>query len=228
VHGNDEGRADERRQYMVGTVPGRSVAVHVPRVAGQEPVERVDEVRLGTGAEFDERDAGGGVRHEDIEQSVAPLGAETLDIAGEVGELASAHVDAQLDRVHGRGIISEMASNMERLERIVGTLPEAVRVDIEAWGDEPTFRVRGKNFIFCDPQVTGVTVKLPKDEAAAVVATDSKAEPCGYGLGRHGWVSVTIGARPSAARWKQIEEWVRTSYCLVAPRALARLVDPGS
>jgi hypothetical protein len=27
-----------------------------------------------------------------------------------------------------------------------------------------------------------------------------------------------------AARWEQVEEWVRTSYTLVAPRSLAKLV----
>ena len=37
---------------------------------------------------------------------------------------------------------------MARLERIVSKLPEAERVDIAEWGDHPTFRVRGKNFIF--------------------------------------------------------------------------------
>lgn len=41
-------------------------------------------------------------------------------------------------------------NNMERVERIVSVLPEAERVDIEAWGDHPMFRVRGKNFIFAD------------------------------------------------------------------------------
>jgi predicted DNA-binding protein (MmcQ/YjbR family) len=113
---------------------------------------------------------------------------------------------------------------MKRLEKIVARLPEAVRVDIEAWDGEPTFRVRGKNFIFCAHDASGISVKLPKEEAAAVVATDPLAEPTGYGLGRHGWVSVTIGAKPSADRWKQVEEWVRTSYTLVAPRALAKVV----
>ena len=114
--------------------------------------------------------------------------------------------------------------NMQRLEQIVARLPEAVRVDIEAWDGEPTFRVNGKNFIFTDKQATGLSVKLPKDEAAAVVATDPGAEPTGYGLGRHGWVSVQLGAKPSAARWREVEEWVRTSYTLVAPKRLAKLV----
>jgi hypothetical protein len=114
---------------------------------------------------------------------------------------------------------------------MVAKLPEAVRVDIEAWDGEPTFRVRGKNFIFCGKSFEGISVKLPKDEAAAVVATDEGAEPTGYGLGRHGWVSVVIGAKPSAARWELIEEWVRTSYCMVAPKKLAAIVlaeDTGS
>jgi hypothetical protein len=68
---------------------------------------------------------------------------------------------------------------MVRLERIVARLPEAQRVDIEAWGGEPTFRVRGKNFVFTDEAARGLSVELPKEEAAAVVATDPKAEPTG-------------------------------------------------
>jgi predicted DNA-binding protein (MmcQ/YjbR family) len=113
---------------------------------------------------------------------------------------------------------------MERLEAIAGRLPEAMRVDIEAWGGEPTFRVRGKNFIFTNEDATGLSVKLPHEEAAAVVATDDRAEPTGYGLGRHGWVSIDIGEDADDARWRQIEEWVRTSYTLVAPKSLAKVV----
>ena len=114
--------------------------------------------------------------------------------------------------------------NMARLERIVARLPEAERVDIEAWGGEPTFRVRGKNFVFTDQTASGLSVKLPKEEAEAVVATDLLASPTGYGLGRHGWVSVGVGDRADEVRWQQVEEWVRTSYTLVAPRSLAKLV----
>ena len=113
---------------------------------------------------------------------------------------------------------------MGRLEQIVGRLPEAVRVDIEAWDGEPTFRVNGKNFVFTDPTASGISVKLPKEEADAVVATDPDASPTGYGLGRHGWVSIQLGSRPSVARWREVEEWVRTSYTMVAPKRLAKLV----
>ena len=110
---------------------------------------------------------------------------------------------------------------MPKLEAIVARLPEAVRVDIEAWGGEPTFRVNGKNFVFASPDATSLSVKLPKEEADAVVATDPRAEPTGYGLGRSGWISVSLPGRVSAARWREIEEWVRTSYTLIAPKRLA-------
>ncbi len=111
-----------------------------------------------------------------------------------------------------------------RIEGIVGRLPEAARVDIEAWDGEPTFRVNGKNFVFAHPQFTSITVKLPKEEAIATIASDTAVSPTGYGLGKHGWVSVALPAKPSTARWEQIEEWIRTSYTLVAPKRLARQV----
>jgi predicted DNA-binding protein (MmcQ/YjbR family) len=114
--------------------------------------------------------------------------------------------------------------NMDRLERIIGSLPEAERVDIAEWGDHPTFRVHGKNFVFSDHEANHVSLKLPKDEAAAVVASDPRVEPAGYGLGRHGWIALTLEGPLDEDRWQQVEEWVRTSYTLVAPRRLARLV----
>jgi len=112
---------------------------------------------------------------------------------------------------------------MPRLERIVARLPEAERVDIEEWGDHPTFRVNGKNFVFCDGTAHHLSLKLSKEEAAAVVATDPDVDPAGYGLGRHGWIALEL-TTPDEDRWQQVEEWVRTSYTLVAPKRLARLV----
>ena len=114
---------------------------------------------------------------------------------------------------------------MDRLEAIVARLPDAQRVDIEAWGGEPTFRVNGKNFVFASPDASGISVKLSKEEAEAVCATDPAASPTGYGLGRHGWVSIDLAPPVSEARWREVEEWVRTSYVLVAPKRLAKLVE---
>ena len=117
-----------------------------------------------------------------------------------------------------------MASTFERIEKLALGLPEAQRVDIEAWGGEPTFRVRGKNFVFANHEGTVITVKLSKEEAEAVVATVDGAHPTGYGLGRHGWVSIDLPKRLSRDRWDEVEEWILTSYTLVAPKTLARQV----
>lgn len=114
--------------------------------------------------------------------------------------------------------------NMKRLEQIVAELPEAERVDIEEWGGHPTFRVRGKNFVFSNVEATSLSLKLPRDEATAVVATDDAVVPSGYGLGRHGWISVTLAESPTEERFEELREWVRTSYTLVAPKTLARIV----
>ena len=114
---------------------------------------------------------------------------------------------------------------MDRLERIVAALPEAQRVDVAEWGDHPTFRVNGKNFVFSDQAATNLSLKLSKDEAAAVAASDPDVEPAGYGLGRHGWIALTVPEGAGDERWVEIEEWVRTSYTLVAPKRLAKLVD---
>lgn len=115
---------------------------------------------------------------------------------------------------------------MRRLEELVAALPETERVDVEGWGGEPTFRVRNKVFVFAAPDATLLTVKLPREEAEALIATDPAVSPAGYGMGRHGWVSARLGEDLDGDRWQQVEEWVRTSYTLVAPKRLAQLVDP--
>ncbi len=120
-----------------------------------------------------------------------------------------------------------MADNMRRLEEISLSLPEAQRVDIEAWDGHPTFRVRGKNFVFCNADATSLTIKLSKPEAEAVVATESRATAAGYGLGRHGWVAFDLSGKIEGEYWDQLEEWIYTSYILVAPKKLARIVLDG-
>ncbi len=130
-----------------------------------------------------------------------------------------------LGPVHPGAVVSGAETeNMRRLEAIVADLPEAERIDIEAWDDHPAFKVRKKNFVFSDQAGESMSVKLSKDEAAAVVATEDSVQPLGYGLGRHGWISFTVDADADDERWEIIREWVRASYTLVAPKSLARIV----
>jgi hypothetical protein len=37
-------------------------------------------------------------------------------------------------------------------------------------------------------------------------------------------VSLPVGDDADEGRWQQVEEWVRTSYTLVAPKSLAKFV----
>ena len=46
----------------------------------------------------------------------------------------------------------------------------------------------------------------------------------GLRAGHHGWVSLTLDDPATEDRWGQVEEWVRISYGLVAPRRLAKMV----
>ncbi|HEX6500458.1 MAG TPA: MmcQ/YjbR family DNA-binding protein [Micromonosporaceae bacterium] len=125
---------------------------------------------------------------------------------------------------------SSEPDNLRRLARIAAALPEADRVDVPGWDGEPTFRVRGKVFLFASPSGTSIYVKLPHPEAEALVAGDDAVTPMRYGLGRHGWIQARLPTDADAERWQEIAEWIRTSYTLVAPKKLARLLDqaPGS
>jgi hypothetical protein len=104
-----------------------------------------------------------------------------------------------------------MQSHMARLEAIVARLPETSRVDIEAWGGEPTFRVRDKVFVFAAGDASSISVKLPKEEAAAVVATDPSAEPTGYGMGRHGFLLALSACHASFCRRRYLKGTIRVS-----------------
>ena len=75
----------------------------------------------------------------------------------------------------------------------------------EAWADTPwdgdqVTKVRKKIFAFYgSADEPGLTVKLP--DSADHALSFGGAEPTGYGLGRHGWVSIPIaGVAPRTPR----------------------------
>ena len=119
-----------------------------------------------------------------------------------------------------------MADHLDRIAAIALRFPEATRVDVEAWDGHPTFRVRDKTFVFAANDGSSLTVKLDKEEAAAVVATEPGAEPAGYGLGRAGWVSIKLTA--DAPPVEVLEDWVEESYRQVALKRLIKELDARS
>lgn len=99
----------------------------------------------------------------------------------------------------------------------------------EAWVDYPwdsrVVKVRKKLFAFIaepDAEVPNVTVKVPDtvDHALSLPG----AQPTGYGLGRHGWVTIDVAALDPDER-EVLFDFIDESYRTVAPKSLVRLLD---
>jgi predicted DNA-binding protein (MmcQ/YjbR family) len=100
----------------------------------------------------------------------------------------------------------------------------------DAWEDHPwgetVVKVGKKVFIFLGDdgsaeRARSFTVKLPEsqDEAGALPWT---SDP-GYGLGRGGWLTIDP---PDDVPTEMLHAWIVESYRAVAPKKLARLLDP--
>lgn len=100
-------------------------------------------------------------------------------------------------------------------------LPEAY--EDHPWG-ETVVKVRKKIFLFLGEEGSdepGFGVKLPTshDEALAVPGS----APMGYGLGKAGWVTLSLQANLPPA--DVLLDWVGESYRAVAPKRLASALD---
>jgi predicted DNA-binding protein (MmcQ/YjbR family) len=110
-----------------------------------------------------------------------------------------------------------LAKNLARMRSIALGLPEAS--EEITWGTDINFRVRKKIFAF-PGQGGSLTVKADREELPALLA-DARFRPAPY-LARGGWVAMDLTA--VAPDWSEIEELIRTSYCLIAPKKLAAQV----
>ncbi|MGI8878543.1 MAG: MmcQ/YjbR family DNA-binding protein [Candidatus Limnocylindria bacterium] len=90
---------------------------------------------------------------------------------------------------------------------------------------ENVAKVRGKIFFFGGrPENDFVAgLKLPLSRSAALRLPG--AEPMGYGMGAHDWVTIR-GEVASKVDLYLIRVWIRESYCAVAPKWIAALLDP--
>ena len=99
----------------------------------------------------------------------------------------------------------------------------------EAWADTPwgdrVVKVGKKIFVFLsspDAERQGVTVKLPESGDHAL-SYEGAILP-GYGLGKHGWVTVYVDGVPAAER-DVLFDFVEESYRAVAPKTLVKRLD---
>jgi predicted DNA-binding protein (MmcQ/YjbR family) len=99
----------------------------------------------------------------------------------------------------------------------------------EAWEDQPwgesVVKVRKKIFVFLGlgegDHPAAMTVKLPESAGHALSLPD--CVPMGYGLGRHGWVSLRF--TEPLLPLDVLTDWVDESYRAVAPKTLVAQLE---
>jgi predicted DNA-binding protein (MmcQ/YjbR family) len=91
------------------------------------------------------------------------------------------------------------------------------------WGDR-VVKVKGKIFLFCMEHEgkLGMSVKLPKSGRALL--KNEWAKPTAYGLGKSGWVSITLGKGDRVSE-ASIAEWIDESYRALAPKKLVAQLE---
>ena len=103
---------------------------------------------------------------------------------------------------------------LAKLRALCTALPEVT--EEVTWGTDINFRVRKK--IFCFPgSGDSLTVKADREELPALLA-DPRVSPAPY-LARGGWIRLDLSK--GRVDWNEIDELIRTSYCLIAPKKLA-------
>lgn len=111
---------------------------------------------------------------------------------------------------------AQLATNLERIRKIALALPEATE---ELTWNDINFRVRKK--IFCFPgDGSSLCLKADREELPALL-DDPRCRPAPY-LARGGW--IVLGFDTLAVDWDEARELIHTSYCLIAPKTLARKV----
>jgi predicted DNA-binding protein (MmcQ/YjbR family) len=99
----------------------------------------------------------------------------------------------------------------------------------EAWADSPwgdaVVKVGKKIFVFASGPTAdepGITVKLPESRDHALSFPGSVLP--GYGLGKHGWITVYVDQVPTEER-EVLEDFVEESYRTVATKTLVKRLD---
>ena len=94
------------------------------------------------------------------------------------------------------------------------------------WG-ETVIKVNKKVFLFVNGAIApedgvSLSVKLPR--TGADLLEMPFAEPMGYGMGKHGWVTLLL-MRDDHAPPEVLEAWIDESYRAVAPKKLLAELD---
>jgi predicted DNA-binding protein (MmcQ/YjbR family) len=110
--------------------------------------------------------------------------------------------------------------NLAKLRKICLALPETH--EVLTWGEHPTFRVRNKIFVLVGADAATISIKADAEEREALLADEKRFYYPPY-VGSKGWVGVHLTGRVD---WTELRELIVTSYCIIAPKTLARTVQP--
>lgn len=94
------------------------------------------------------------------------------------------------------------------------------------WG-QTVIKVSKKVFLFVNGAIApedGVSLSVKLPVSGADVLQMPLAEPMGYGMGRHGWVTLLI-MREDTLPPGLLEDWIAESYRAVAPKRLIAELD---
>jgi predicted DNA-binding protein (MmcQ/YjbR family) len=94
------------------------------------------------------------------------------------------------------------------------------------WGERVVKGPNGKVFVFLgDPYMVDgrlcFTVKLPRSRKDVLKLPFAK--PCGYGLGKHGWVTLRVGPGDTAPSKKLMLGWIEESWRSVTGGGAAKV-----
>ena len=103
------------------------------------------------------------------------------------------------------------------------TLPEAW--DDLPWEEDLVAKVGKKVFVFFGSATRPLAMGVKLPHSAPFALSLSCAEPSGYGLGRHGWVTVHLDG-DDAPDIALVHDWIVESYSAIAPKKLIRLLKP--
>jgi predicted DNA-binding protein (MmcQ/YjbR family) len=103
------------------------------------------------------------------------------------------------------------------------SMPEAY--EDHPWG-ETVVKVNKKIFVFLGMEVgAGIGLKLPVSGHFAL--QHAYAVPTGYGMGKHGWVSINLTAEDRPQQGLLLE-WIEESYRAIAPKKLGTRLERSS
>jgi hypothetical protein len=110
-----------------------------------------------------------------------------------------------------------------RLTKICLALPEAAR---ETHGDHASFSVRKKKFVYYldnhhSDGIVAVCFRTVPGEHEVLLASDPSRFYSPAYIGPRGWVGLRLDT--GEIDWNEVEDFVRDSYRLVAPKRLAGL-----